>query len=404
MFRSVCALLLALVLAVAFLPICVDAQSSSLASITVRVQTFGKPSADFSANIQIHSPALDSDLTTLIDKPSNAVFPNLPPGAYHVAVSSAALSPAQLDLMLSPGQAVELSLILDRLFPLILEPRNTGASVGDPMGELPMPTLNGTLDSLLMPEPSKPSIVPPSDLGACSLDEVLPRVTAHAREFVDNVNRITATELLALERQHKNGKLEESTQKKAHYVANIAFQESRHLTVDEYRDGHPDFNGFMRAVGSTSLILIFHPVHLDEFEITCKGFGTWRGSPVYLLNFQQRRDRPNNMSEFSTPKRSYNVNLKGTAWVDATTYQVVHLETDLLEPIPEVSLDVEHQALDYGPVIFAERNVTLWLPQSVDINVYLGSKQFNAHHRYSGYQLFVVETGQKISKPKEISN
>ncbi|MEI4884143.1 hypothetical protein, partial [Klebsiella pneumoniae] len=60
--------------------------------------------------------------------------------------------------------------------------------------------------------------------------------------------------------------------------------------------------------------------------------------------------------------------------------------------------------LDYGPVIFAERHVSLWLPQSVDISVHLGSKQFNARHHYSDYRLFVVDTGQKIAKPKDVSN
>jgi hypothetical protein len=110
------------------------------------------------------------------------------------------------------------------------------------------------------------------------------------------------------------------------------------------------------------------------------------------------------MSEFRTSKGSYAIGLKGTAWVDATTFQVVHLETDLLNPIPDLFLDFEHQSLDYGPVVFAERNVNLWLPQSVEITVHLGNKHFNARHSYSNYQLFVIDTGQKIAKPKDVSN
>lgn len=396
MVRSAHALALALVLSAALSCIRVSAQSSSLASLTVLVQTFGKPHADFPATIQIHSPALDSDLSTVVDKPSTVVFPNLPPGAYHVLVSSAGLSPAQLDLTLSPGQSVELSLILDHLFPLILEPRYSGVSLAAPVGELPIPVF----DSLPMLDPGKP----PSELSACSLDEVLPRVSAHTREFVDNVNRIAATEILELERRRLNGRLEDSTHKKARYVANIELLDSRYLSVEEYRDDYPHLDGFMSATGSPSLVLIFHPIHLDEFEIACKGLGTWQGTPAYLLNFQQRPERPKKMSEFRTPKGRYAVSLKGTAWVDATTFQVVHLETDLLTPIPELFLDFEHQSLDYAPVIFATRNVNLWLPQSVDISVHLGGKQFSARHHYSDYRLFVVDTGQKIAKPKDVSN
>jgi hypothetical protein len=383
-------------------PIRVPAQSGSLASITVQVQTFGKLHADSPATIQIHSAVLDSDLSTIVDKPSNAVFPNLPPGSYHVLVSSAALSPAQLELTLSPGQSVELSLILDHLFPLILEPRPSATSLAATVGEFPVPDFNAaTLDSFLTMDLHKP---PPSQFGACSLDDVLPHVSANAREFVDNVNRITATEILKLERRRRNGQLEDTVHIKANYVVNIQLRDSRYFAVDEYRNVQPDRGGFIEAIGSTTLVLVFHPIHLDEFDVTCKGLGIWHGTPAYLLNFQQRPDRPNTMSDFSTRAGTYPINLKGTAWVDATTFQVVHLETDLLNPIPELFLDLEHQSLDYGPVAFAARHVSLWLPQSVDINVHLSGKQFNARHFYSNYQLFVIDTGQKIAKPKGASN
>jgi hypothetical protein len=401
MVRSTRALILVLVLGGALTPPRIPAQSGSLASITVLVQTFGKPHADSPATIQIHSPVLDSDLSTIVDKPSNAVFPNLPPGPYHVLVSSVALSPAQLDLTLSPGQSVELSLILDHLFPLILEPRHSATSPAAPVGEFPVQDFSAaTLDSFLTVDLRKPSTPPPSQFGSCSLDDVLPHVSANAREFVDNVNRISATETLKLERRRGNGKLEGTAQKRVNYVANIQLLDSRYLSVDEYRDGDAYLSGFIKAVGAPTLVLVFHPIHLEQFDITCKGLANWQGAPAYLLNFQQRPDRPNTMSDFRTSKGTYDISLKGTAWVDATTFQVVHLETDLLNPIPDLFLDIEHQSLDYGPVVFAARNVILWLPQSVDITVHIRHKQFNARHSYSNYQLFVVDTGQKIDKPK----
>jgi hypothetical protein len=403
--RSAHVLVLALVFGVALTSIRVSAQSDSLASISVEVQTFGKTHSDFPAVIQIHSSVLGSDISTIVDKPFTAAFPNLPPGAYRVVVSGAELAPTQLDLTLSPGEVAELSLILDNLFPLILEPRHRVSFLAPSVGELPVPDFNtATLDSFLTLDLHKPSAPPPSQFSACSLDDVLPHVSANAREFVDNVNRITATEILKLERRRGNGNLEDTVKIKTNYVANIQLRDSRYFSVDEYRDGHPNQKGFIEAIGSTTLILVFHPIHLDEFDISCKGLATWHDSPAYLLNFQQRSDRPNTMSAFSTRTGSYSVSLKGTAWVDANTFQVVHLETDLLNPIPELFLDFEHQSLDYLPVAFTARSVTLWLPQSVDISVHIGNKRFTAQHIYSNYQLFIVDTGQRISKPKDVSN
>jgi len=399
MVRSARARILILLLGAALCPARVPAQSGSLASITVLVQTFGKPNADSPATIRVHSPVLDSDLSTTVDRPTNATFPNLPPGAYHVLVSSAALSPAQLDFTLFPGQSVELSLILDRLFPLILEPRHGGAVLVATVDEFPVPGFSPSrLDSLVTLDLRKPET--PPRLAACPLDDVLSRVSANTREFVDNVNRITATENLKLERRRSSGRLEGSAQTRTNYVADFHLVDSRHLSVDEYRDSVPYLGGYIAAVGSPALVLVFHPIHRDEFDITCEGLGTWQGTPAYLLNFQQRLDRPNSMSEFRTARGSYAANLKGSAWVDAVTFQVVHLETDLLKPIPELFLELEHQSLDYGPVLFAERNVSLWLPQSVDISVHLEGKHFNARHSYTNYRLFVIDTDQNISKPK----
>ncbi|HUN64314.1 MAG TPA: hypothetical protein VMU53_20100 [Candidatus Sulfotelmatobacter sp.] len=404
MFRSAQVLILALVSGAALIATRASAQSNVLATITVQVQTFGRPRADFPARIVIHSEDLGSDLSTIVDGPSDTVFPNLPPGLYNVQVTSAQLSPAQLDLALSAGQSIKLSLILDPVFPLALQFLNRDASATAAVSELPVPGFVTTRDFLLTPGLRKSLAVPSSSLGTCSLDKVLPHVTAHAREFVDNVNRITATEILELERWRSNGKLDGSTRNKVVYVANIELRDSRYLTVDEYRDGERVPEGFIKAVGSPSLVLIFHPIHVNEFAISCKGLGTWNGTPAYLVDFQQRTDRPNSMSAFVTPKGSYDVNLKGTAWVDANTFQVIHLKTDLMNPIPALFLDSEHQELDYGQVQFVQRHISLWLPRSVDISVHLGNKQFSARHSYSDYQLFSVDTGQKIDKPKESSN
>jgi len=404
MFRSTMTQVVVLLLGAALVGTRGLAQSKApLATITVQVQTFGRPRADVPATIVVHSEDLGSDLSTVVDGPSNTVFPNLPPGPYNVRVSSAQLSPAQLDFTLSPGQSIELSLILDHVFPLMLEARHGDLSAAALNDELPVPGYEATVESFL-PDLHKPVADPSSSLTACSLDQVLPRVSVHAREFVDNVNRITATEILELERWHRNGKLEGSSHHKVVYVADIELQDSRYLTVDEYREGQEIPSGFIKAVGSPSLVLIFHPLHVDEFAISCRGLGSWNGTAAYLLEFQQRADRPNTMSAFATSKGDYNVNLKGHAWVDATTFQVIHLETDLVNPIPDLMLDSEHQSLNYGPVAFAKRNISLWLPQSVDISVHLGNKQFSARHHYSDYQLFTIDTGQKISKPKEGSN
>jgi hypothetical protein len=397
--------------------------SSALASITVVVQTFGRPRADFPATIQIHSVSLDSDLSATSDKPSSVGFPNLPPGQYRITVTAPLREPAQLEITLAAGQSSKVSVIVDRIFPLTLnlDPSNASASAISLAPPEPVtviapaaspstdPSHSSTSDFALASstpaEPSRPVLQP--FVSPCSAAEIIPRVSEHVQEFVESINRITATEFMNFERRNSKGRLEESANNKVNYVAVIHPLENGFLSVDEYRNGSPGMSGFtghIASTGSVALVLIFHPVHVNEFAMSCQGLIIWHNIPAYEITFEQRLDRPNTMSEFRAANASYAILLKGTAFVDPETFQVLHLDTDLMKPIPEVFLDVEHQSIDYGPVAFVTHSDNLWLPQVADITVHFRHKQFSERHSYTGYRLFTVDTGQKIGKPNVAQN
>jgi hypothetical protein len=390
--------------------------------------TFGRPQADFPAAIRIHSESLESDLSATSDKPSSVTFPNLPPGQYLVAVTAPSRDPAEVEISLAAGQSARLSLIVDRVFPLTLSFSAGAASVSNAVpqpdasaalivpGATPATAAPPTVPSTNAPaDPTDPPDISPSPspsgdapsklqpfVSPCAVDDVIPRVSANVQEFVDSINRIAAVEWMNFERRNSKGRLEEKAQNKVNYVAVIQPIENGFLSVDEYRNGSPGMSGFpghIASTGSIALALIFHPTHVNEFSMSCKGLLAWHDVPAYEVTFQQRLDQPNTMSEFRTSRMTFPILLKGTAFVDAETFQIVHLETDLLKPIPEVFLDVEHQAIDYGPVAFEAHHDRLWLPRASDITVHFHNKQFNERHSYTDYRVFTVDTGQKISKP-----
>ena len=408
--------------------------ANGLASITIDVQTFGRAKADFPATIQVHSPVLESDLSATSDKPSKVDFPNLPPGMYRVSVTAPSRDAAQLDVPLSPGQKVRLSLIVDRVFPLTLNldsatlglsgslvgpasavgPSSGGVAVAPATPSSPGSAAATEADSDVshaamrassadIPGPAaaaEPATAQPF-VGTCSADEVIPHISAHVQQFVDSINRITATESMEFERRNRKGKFEEDAKAKVSYVAVIQPQENGFLSVEEYRNGTAgmtSFPGHISATGSVALVLIFHPVHLNEFRMDCKGLTYWHNTPVYEIAFEQRSDVPNTMSEFRAAHMSYDILLKGTAFVDRDSFQILHIDTDLARPIPDV-LDLEHQSVDYGSVTFTSHADQLWLPRFVMINVRYRNKEFLEQHSYVDYRLFSVDTGQKISKP-----
>ncbi len=101
---------------------------------------------------------------------------------------------------------------------------------------------------------------------------------------------------------------------------------------------------------------------------------------------------------FESP--SHPVALKGRAWIDAESYQIVRLETDLVAPLPEIRLVADRAAIEYGPVHFRERNVDMWLPSSAEVYSDWRGRRFHRRHSFSNYLLFAVDDKQRISAPK----
>jgi hypothetical protein len=246
--------------------------------------------------------------------------------------------------------------------------------------------------------------IPRNEPPSCNLDKIILRANMRLQEFVENVNRITATEVLVHERLNRAGKSKEHERRKFNYVVVIQEPQPGKLILDEYRNGNGGkfgFPGDLATMGMPALALIFHSDHRDEFDMTCEGLSTWRDRPVWEVHFRQRKDRPARMSSLRVANKSYPVRLMGTAWIDSESFQIIHLETDLLQTIPEVRLITEHQAVDYGPVRFEARDISLWLPQKADILLDSGGKRFHHLHTFSNYQIFSVDYGQQISDPKQ---
>ena len=92
--------------------------------------------------------------------------------------------------------------------------------------------------------------------------------------------------------------------------------------------------------------------------------------------------------------------LKARVWVAANTYDVLHIETDLRDPVPDVELSLEHLAIDYGPVNFVHGGTSLWLPWYADMYLQLHNKRYHHRHTLTNYALFSVDTDHHISAPK----
>ena len=106
------------------------------------------------------------------------------------------------------------------------------------------------------------------------------------------------------------------------------------------------------------------------------------------------------MLVYHVGQRFVAVGLKGRAWIDVDTSQIVAMESDIMKQIPEIKLFRDHQLVEYGPVSFRNNSLQLWLPKSADWYCSISGRRFYRRHTFSQFLLFSVDDKQKINEPK----
>ncbi|MCU1240869.1 MAG: hypothetical protein JWO71_1595 [Candidatus Acidoferrum typicum] len=275
-------------------------------------------------------------------------------------------------------------------------------------GEKPAPGPSSSFALELMPPPkwmppdvdeNMPAVEPTA---GCPLQKIQDEAGGRVGDFVDAVNRIAATESLDNEVINRSGMPSRRTSRSYSYVASVQQVRPGMYTMDEYRNGMMDLDLFperIATLGLTALVMVFHPIYRDDYEVTCEGLSRWHGGLAWQVHFRQKANKPARLRSYRVNAKSYPIALRGRAWISAQTFQVESLETDLVSPVPQIQLHAEHIAIEYMPVKFVSHHQELWLPQSAEIYFDFNNHRMHRRHHFRNYMLFAVDEKQQISMP-----
>ncbi len=237
---------------------------------------------------------------------------------------------------------------------------------------------------------------------ACPLENVVQMASQRVQELVGDISRIAAIEHLVHEQLDEMGDPTTRETRTFNYVASISESTPGFVAVDEYRQAHlglADFPDHIASSGFAALALVFHPSLRDNYEMVCEGLGEWRGQPTWLVHFRQRDDRPARMHDYKVGNQVYSIKLKGRAWITADKFQIVRIESELVNPIPQIRLSGEHQVVEYGPVPFSKKKLQLWLPTSAEIYLDFRRHRYYRKHSFDHYMLFSVDAREDHKDP-----
>lgn len=232
----------------------------------------------------------------------------------------------------------------------------------------------------------------------CSLPNVLKAAGRDASKLVTDLQQFTSSEQYQSVEIKRNESLEKPESRTYSYMAFIERPNPATIHVSEYRGGvdAKDIPGELVDMGAPALVLVFHPLFQSDFNWTCEGLGQWHDQSAWVVRFEQRPGRPSRIQSFVSPSRgAFPLAMKGLAWVSEENGEVLHSEFDLVKPIPEIRLNREHFAIDYEPVAFKSHNVSLWLPENVDVYYQYRGHYLHHYHHFSNFKLFWTAATQK---------
>ncbi len=240
---------------------------------------------------------------------------------------------------------------------------------------------------------------------ACPTQEVIEQTSLAASRLFQNFERFVATEHIEHEEITASGEPEHV---RTHDFSYMVFVEQdkkdKQLYLDEKRDGGTGLDSFPTSLATVGLIGlgvdIFQTGFAKALEFKCEGLGQWRGRAAWVMHFTQKNGERSFLRLWQTKFRTVEVPLKGRVWIATNSFDVLHVETDLRDPMKDLELMRDHISIDYGPVQFKKSQTELWLPWSAEIFLDLHGKHYHHRHTLSNYAIFDVATDNKISAPK----
>ena len=245
---------------------------------------------------------------------------------------------------------------------------------------------------------------PLAENAPCSAEDILPLAQHRLKSQLQNFEKFTATEHIDHQEIDRLGRPGPVKSRDFSYIVFVNPFGGDSFFLDEDRHATGSDSSFPTSLATTGLnnlgVSILQPAVRGEFSYQCEGLASIRGKATWQIRFQESKNSSTAVRQWQREGKLFPIAIKGRIWVSSTSFDVLRIETDLLEPIQILGLTRDHLLVDYGPVNFSSTNTALWLPWSAEMHMELRGRRFHHKHYLTDYMLFEVDTNHKIGKPK----
>jgi|HubBroStandDraft_2_1064218.scaffolds.fasta_scaffold18974_3 hypothetical protein len=268
------------------------------------------------------------------------------------------------------------------------------------------PYLEMSLDQLIERIPELKTIQAAADHD--ELATILAKTGQRVDEFFRNVVDVTAHERITKEKLDGQRNLKNRQELENNYLV-IRQGGDFWGTVDEYRMDSSAKAGneadFFETANFALNEIYFATARQAESQFLYLGKQQIDSQDTYVMAFAQKPGVATlgvtlDKSEGTNSHRQATMLLQGIAWVDASTFQIIRLRTDLLAPRRDMNLNSLTTTITFSAVQLLDVAKPLWLPNDAQSVVQFGEKDsagsgdgeliYRNEHRYTKYQSFRV--------------
>jgi hypothetical protein len=244
----------------------------------------------------------------------------------------------------------------------------------------------------------------PAD-GQQELPELLQKVGENVKYFFQAFPGVISHEEITLERLDGSGAVSDRDIQEFSYRV-LSRPGKNDFGLEEYRtdaegkrdEPEPLLDGFVTG-GFTSTLVYFHPLYQSDSTFRYLGRQLVDGRETDIVFFAQVPGKARVKESLRTVDESIPILVQGLVWIDPTSYQFLHLRTDLLPAQGDLNLKEATTEFQFAEIRFPESPLVLRLPVEVTVTVNWDGQIFRNRHRYSDYRLFVVKSGEIQKSP-----
>jgi hypothetical protein len=145
--------------------------------------------------------------------------------------------------------------------------------------------------------------------------------------------------------------------------------------------------------GFSTALLIFHPYYRDSFTFTTGPDEMVDGRlaiPIYFSHIHGRRTPV----ALALRGREFPLELKGTAWLDKQSGEVLKMDAGLLHDMSDIGLRSLGIRVEYKPTALGNSSVRMALPSVAIVDVATPLQHWRNTHVFDSYKSFTAEAEQ----------